>query len=506
MSAAAPRGFLGQPAGFSTLFFTELWERFSYYGMRAILLLFLVGEVTTGGMGLDDSSATAIYGLYTAGVYIMSMPGGWIADRLLGAQGAILWGGTLIATGHLILAAAGFMDHRALFFLGLAFIVLGTGLLKPNISAMVGQIHEQSSGGVRDAAFTWFYMAINIGAMTGPLLTGWLQQRFGWHIGFLSAAIGMGAGLWWFLRTRALFGTVGRVPRREPRAMARDWRILWIIVAVLVLLALLLFTGVLKVAANTLSAHAMKVMLAATGAYFVYLLFFAGLTAAERRRIFVLLVLVMASTLFWAGYEQAGSSLTLFAERNTDRMLGSYEFPAAWFQSVPAVWVLLCAPVLASLWMWLAGKGRDLSVILKFALGLAGMGLGFLVMVGAANVVSHSVLGATGNAGPMWLVTTYLLHTLGELCLSPVGMSATTQLAPQRFAGQAMGLWFTSLAMGNLLASRLAGSLDGVDAHGIASYFMLMFQYGAMGAGALLVLFPLLRRWANLNQAAKNTA
>jgi proton-dependent oligopeptide transporter, POT family len=499
MSAEAPRGFLGQPAGFSTLFFTELWERFSYYGMRAILLLFLVGEVTTGGMGLDDATATAIYGLYTAGVYIMSMPGGWVADRLLGAQGAVLWGGSLIATGHLILAVAGFMDHHPLFLLGLAFIVLGTGLLKPNISALVGQLHAGSSGGVRDAAFTWFYMAINIGAMAGPLATGWLQQRFGWHIGFLSAAIGMGAGLWWFLRTRALFGTVGLRPVREPQAMARDWRILWIIVAALALIALLLFTGVMKVAAMALSAHAMKVMLAATGAYFVYLLFFAGLDGTERRRIIVLLVLVIASTLFWAGYEQAGSSLTLFAERNTNRMIGSYEFPAAWFQSVP---VLLCAPLLASLWMWLANRGRDLSVIVKFALGLAGMGLGFLVMVGAAKIVGHSVLGATGNAGPMWLVTTYLLHTIGELCLSPVGMSATTQLAPQRFAGQAMGLWFTSLAMGNLLASRLAGSLDGADAHGLAGYFMLMFEYGAMGAGALLVLYPLLRRWASLDKKA----
>jgi POT family proton-dependent oligopeptide transporter len=181
-----------------------------------------VGEVTTGGMGLDDATATAIYGLYTAGVYIMSMPGGWVADRLLGAQGAVLWGGSLIAIGHLILAAAGFMDHRALFLLGLAFIVLGTGLLKPNISALVGQLHVNSSGGARDAAFTWFYMAINIGAMAGPLVTGLLQQHFGWHIGFLSAALGMGAGLWWFLRTRALFGTVGLRPEREPAAVARD--------------------------------------------------------------------------------------------------------------------------------------------------------------------------------------------------------------------------------------------------------------------------------------------
>ncbi len=506
MSADASRGFLGQPAGFSTLFFTELWERFSYYGMRAILLLFLVGQVSTGGMGLDDATATAIYGLYTAGVYIMSMPGGWVADRLLGAQGAVLWGGGLIATGHLVLAVAGYFDHQPLFLLGLAFIVLGTGLLKPNISALVGQIHAGSSGGARDAAFTWFYMAINIGAMTGPLATGWLQQRFGWHVAFLAAAVGMGAGLWFFLRTRAQFNGVGERPRREPAAMARDWRLLWIVVAVIAAVALLLFTGAVKVAATALSAHAMKVMVAATAAYFAYLLFFAGLSGVERRRIVVLLVLVMASTLFWAGYEQAGSSLTLFAERNSDRRIGSYEFPAAWFQSVPAVWVLACAPLLASLWTWLAARGRDLSVILKFALGLAGMGLGFLVMVGAAKVVGHSVLGATGNAGPMWLVVTYLLHTLGELCLSPVGMSATTQLAPQRFAGQAMGLWFTSLAMGNLFASRLAGSLDGADAGGIASYFMLMFEYGAIGVGVLLVLFPLLRRWANLDRRDASTA
>jgi POT family proton-dependent oligopeptide transporter len=339
-------------------------------------------------------------------------------------------------------------------------------------------------------------MAINIGAMAGPLLTGWLQQRFGWHIGFLSAALGMGAGLWWFLRTRALFGTVGQPPMRESKATARDWRIFWIVTAVLALLALLMFSGLLKISALTLSAHAIKVMVAATAAYFVFLLFFAGLSGVERRRIVVLLVLVMASTLFWAGYEQAGSSLTLFAERNTDRMLGSYEFPAAWFQSVPPIWVILCAPLIASLWMWLASRGRDLSVILKFVLGLTGMGLGFLVMVGAAKVAGQSVMGAAGNAGPMWLVTTYLLHTLGEICLYPVGMSATTQLAPQRFAGQAMGLWFTSLAMGNLLASRLAGSIEGLNAKAVADYFMLMFEYGAMGVGALLVLFPLLRRWA----------
>jgi POT family proton-dependent oligopeptide transporter len=245
----------------------------------------------------------------------------------------------------------------------------------------------------------------------------------------------------------------------------------------------------------------MTVMVIATGAYFVYLLFLAGLSKAERRRVFVLLVLVMASTLFWAGYEQAGSSLTLFAARNTNRMILGYEFPAAWFQWVPGIWVLVFAPLVAILWQWLAARGRDLSMFLKFALGLAGMGFGFLVMVGAAKVVGHSLMGATGSAGPVWLITTYLLHTLGEICLYPVGMSATTQLAPRRFVGQAMGLWFTSLAMGNLLASRLAGSLDGANADMLASYFMRMFQYGAAGAAVLVVLYPLLRNWAKPDTA-----
>jgi POT family proton-dependent oligopeptide transporter len=485
--------FLGQPAGFSTLFFTELWERFSYYGMRAILVLFLVGEAATGGMGLDDATATAIYGLYTAGVYIMSMPGGWVADRLLGAQRAVLWGGALIAVGHLLLALAG-GGLGSLFMLGLIVIVLGTGLLKPNISSLVGHLHATSSGGARDAGFTWFYMAINIGATLGPIVTAWLAQRFGWHIGFLAAAIGMVAGLFYYVRTRALLGDAGRTPLSASSAtLARDWKLLWVVLGLFA--GLLVLCVALRVSPVVLRENAMLVMVLATAAYFAYLLFFAGLTALERRGILLLLILVAASTLFWAGYEQAGSSLTLFAERNTNRMLGSFEFPAGWFQSVPAFFVLLCAPLLAGLWSYLAARGRDLSIILKFALGLAGMGAGFLVMVGAAKVVGHNLMGASGGAGPIWLITTYLLHTLGELCLSPVGMSATTQLAPKRFAGQAMGIWFTSLAMGNLLASQLAGSLDGADANDMAKYFLLMFQYGAGGAVLLLVAAPWLRRW-----------
>ncbi|MDR2216501.1 MAG: peptide MFS transporter [Nevskiaceae bacterium] len=479
--------FLGHPAGFSTLFFTELWERFSYYGMRAILVLFLVGAVSGGGMGLDDRTATAIYGLYAAGVYIASMPGGWVADRLLGAQRAVFWGGALIALGHAMLALA--RTPRA-FIAGLAVIVLGTGLLKPNVSALVGELHRGDDAR-RDAAFTLFYMAINIGAALGPLVVALLAERLGWHVGFAAAAVGMAAGLAWFRLTQSRLGDTGLRPPGAPqgRGLRRHWLMLWAALAVVLLLAGLLWSGALQLSAISLQGGAMQGMAVVVIVYFAYLLFFAGLDDTERRGVLLLGVLILASTLFWAGYEQAGSSLTLFAERFTQRMIGGFEVPAGWFQSVPAVFVLICAPLTALLWTRLGARGRDLPVVVKFALGLAGMGLGFAVMVGAAKV-----LGGGALAGSGWLVLTYLLHTLGELCLSPVGMSATTRLAPKRFAGQAMGLWFTSLAMGNLFASRLAGGLEGAGSRELAAYFLRMTGWGIAGALLLLLLWPLLRR------------
>ena len=495
MSAAVPapprHGFLGHPAGFSTLFFTELWERFSYYGMRAILLLFLVAQVQSGGFGLDDRTAAAIYGLYTAGVYIASLPGGWIADRVLGAQRAVLWGGVLIMTGHAILA---FAHQMPAFLLGLAVIVLGTGLLKPNISAMVGAV-QHGSPARRDAAFTLFYMAINIGATLGPILVACLAQRFGWHAGFGAAALGMAAGLGWYLRSRHLLGQAGLIPPgARPATLARDRLIMWAILAIMVLLATLLWSGTLRIDAVALQGRAIQFMALAVVLYFLWLLLFAGLDGSERRSVVVLMVLVAASTLFWAGYEQAGSSLTLFAERFTDRHIGGWEFPAGWFQSVQAVFVLTCAPLLTLLWMRLDTRGRQMSVITKFALGLAGMGLGFLVMVGGALALGG---GQGHGASPFWLILAYLMHVLGELFLSPVGMSATTRLVPQRFSGQAMGLWFASLAMGNLFASRLAGELGGdASAHEWSAYFLRMCGYAALAVLVLLALLPLLRRWA----------
>jgi POT family proton-dependent oligopeptide transporter len=490
------RVFTSQPPGFTSLFFTELWERFSYYGMRAILLLYLVAQVSSGGLGLDDATATAIYGLYTAGVYIMSIPGGWAADRLIGAQRAVMWGGSAIAVGHVLLAIAGATDFPRLFLLGLAVIVLGTGLLKPNMSALVGQLHDArgSAAGARDAGFTWFYFGINAGATAGPLLVAWLAQHYGWHVGFVAAAVGMAAGLICFARMRGEMGHVGVAPANPGAGGAgRAHSILVAAVAAVVVVLALFFTGTVRISPLTLREHAATVIIAVAGISFAWLLFFAGLGSTERKRVIVLLVLVAASTLFWAGYEQAGSSLTLFAERHTDRMFAGHEYPAGWFQSVPAIFVLLFAPAMAGLWSHLAARGRDLNLIVKFALGLAGMGLGFLVMVGAARVIGH---GANGAAGPFWLVATYLLHTLGELCLSPVGLSATTQLAPRRYAGQVMGMWFTSLALGNLFASQLAGSVDSLDPGSLSGYFLRMFEYGAAGTVVLLIIAPWLKRWA----------
>jgi POT family proton-dependent oligopeptide transporter len=503
--AEPPRDLLfpSQPSGFTALFFTELWERFSYYGMRAILVLFLVEAVASGGFGLDDATATAIYGLYSAGVYIMSMPGGWVADRLIGAQRAVLWGGSIIAIGHLLLGLAGWSDSARMFALGLVALVLGTGLLKPNVSALVGQLHDVrgGTGASRDAGFTWFYIGINIGASLGPWLVGLLRVNFGWHVGFLAAAVGMVAGLLVFTTLRNSLGNAGREPGGGTTAQRRhDWRKLLVGVAVVVAAVAVCITGLVPVSPVAMRDHAALVIVCAVAAWFLYLLFFAGLDASERRGVMVLLVLVLASTLFWAGYEQAGSSLTLFAERHTSRVILGHEFPPEWFQSVPAVFVIAFGLLFAMLWAHLAKRGRDLNLVMKFSLGLLGMGLGFLVMAGAARVIAHEVMGAAASAGPIWLITTYLLHTLGELCLSPVGLSATTQLAPKRFAGQAMGLWFTSLAMGNLFASQLAGSVDGESPRELGAYFLRMFEFGAAGAVLLAILSPWLSRWAKPKQ------
>ncbi|MCZ8130979.1 MAG: peptide MFS transporter [Steroidobacteraceae bacterium] len=478
--------FLGQPRGLATLFFTEMWERFNYYGMRALLVLFLVTAVQEGGFGLDDRTATAIYGLFTAAVYIVALPGGWIADRLIGAQAAVFAGGALIALGNLMLAIPA---TPGVFYLGLVVMILGVGLLKPNISAIVAALYPEG-GARRDAGFSIFYMGINIGAFIGPIVTGLLAQSAGRRWGFLAAAVGMALGLVQFALTRKYLGDAGLHPRaHDGRVLARGFgpQWYWVIggLAALTVLIALIWAGVIGVDAVSLSRNTAVLIVAMAVVYFAYLLFFAGLDRAERNRIWAVVVLFFASAVFWSGFEQAGSSLNLFAERFTDRTFESlgWTMPAEFLQAVNPIFIIVFAPVFSWLWVALAKRNLDPSAPVKFAFGLFLMGLGFLVMVGAANV-----LAAGGSPLPYWLILTYLLHTFGELALSPVGLSYVTKLAPQRFVGQMMGVWFLSISFGNLIAGIVAGEFGAENVQAFPDQFFQVFVFASVAAAVLLLI------------------
>ncbi len=476
----------GHPAGLSTLFFTEMWERFSYYGMRALLVLFLVESVADGGLGLDDKTATAIYGLYTAAVYIVALPGGWVADRLLGAQRSIWYGGIIIMLGHFTLA----IPSVYAFFLGLIFVVLGTGLLKPNISAVVGELYRADDPR-RDAGFTIFYMGINIGAAIGPLICSTLgeSESFGWHYGFAAAGVGMLLGLVQFRWSLSRLGDAGRAPSldasipEDRRRMQVCWRWLIGLLALFAGFVGLLMAGVFTVDPLVLAGQTTIGIAVLAVGYFTYLFAFGGLNTVEKKRLVVIIVLFFGTAMFWAGFEQTGSSLTLFAERYTQRVFGGFEIPTGWFQSLNPTFIIILAPLYAAMWTALARRQMAPSTPAKFGLGLIIMGLGFVVMIGAAKLV------VAGNTVlPTWLILTYLLHTMGELALSPVGLSATTKLAPRRYVGQMMGIWFLGTAMGNLVAGLIAG---GFHSEAIADMPGLYLQIvmTTVGSGLLLLVF-----------------
>ncbi len=474
--------FFGHPRGLATLFFTEMWERFTYYGMRALLILFLVGAVSGGGFGLDDKTATSIYGLYTASVYLAGLPGGWIADRLIGARAAIITGGLLIAVGNGVLALAAGLHQ---FYAGLAVIVLGVGLLKPNVSAVVAELYPE--GGARlDAGFTLFYVGINIGSTFGPVVTGAAQQAFGPRAGFAAAGILMVFGVLQFVLTRRHLGGAGALTAASAAAPGR--RALWLRLGAAVAAGVALFAacslGWIAVNPVGLARATTVVIVGMAALYFLYYFFAADLDAEERRRGVVLVVLFVSSAMFWSGFEQAGSSLNLFAERYTDRVIDSLHLtvPTGFFQSLNPAFIIIFAPVFA--WIWVAAARRHLnpSAPAKFALGLILMGVGFLVMAGAAGIVAGG-----SKVLPWWLISTYLFHTFGELCVSPVGLSFYTKLAPKRFVGQMMGIWFLALSLGNLVAGQLAGEFDPDRVSAMPGQY-LHIVYFAVGFGVLLLL------------------
>jgi len=490
--------FFGHPRGLATLFFTEIWERFSYYGMRAILILFMTTAVAQGGLGFNASQAGAIYGIYVSLVYFLSLPGGWIADRILGARRSVLVGGIVIMFGHICLA----FPNLATFYTGLGLIVIGTGLLKPNISTMVGQLYGPTDAR-RDAGFSIFYMGINIGAFVSPLVCGWLAQGEGfrrflgsmgitpdhaWHFGFGAAAIGMFLGVVQYsLGGRHLAGA--GILSNEPealRARASDRKKLFVgigIVAALLLgFAALVSSGAIQTSAEKISDGFGLFLTVVVVGFFGWGFLIAKWSPDERRRFIVIFVLFIASTIFWAGFEQAGSTLNLFAQKNTDNHFCGIEYPASWLQSPQAAFIVALAPVFA--WIWLKMGRRNPSSPTKFALGLFFMGLGFLILVPAARF--------EGLVSPMWLVTTYLLHTFGELCLSPVGLSAYTRLAPARVASLMMGVWFLTISVGGYIGGRVAGLYESVP---VPTLFLIC---GATGVVAAILLTTLIRPIAKM--------
>jgi len=491
-SPASDTAFFGHPRGLSTLFFTEMWERFAYYGMRAILVLFMTASVAAGGLGLEVGRAWAIYGTYVALVYMLSLPGGWIADRILGLRRSVFYGGILIMLGQICLAVPG----AKLFYLGLAFIIFGTGLLKPNVSAIVGELYGKEDLR-RDAGFSIFYMGINLGAFIAPLIVGFLAQSpwfkgvlegmgldptTSWNWGFGVGALGMFFGVIQYRLGWKHFGTAGIHPSIPPEsAEGRSARrqLGGGVVALLALVAILVVLvrqGVVGVEAVT-SAFSW-VYLVLVLAFFAWLFLGNAWTTVERKRLIVIVVLFAGAAIFWSAFEQAATSLNLFAANNTRNSVFGLTFPSSWFQSVNALMIIIFAPVFA--WIWMSLGKHDPSSPAKFAFGLVSVGLGFVVMVAAAKASANGVL-----VSPWWLVATYLLHTIGELSLSPVGLSSMTRLAPDRVKGMMMGVWFLAASVGNLIAGGVLG---------FYATFTLPQVFGAVAAFAIisgLVMFAL---------------
>ena len=422
---AAEPTFLGHPRGLALLFLVEMWERFSYYGMRALLVLYLVNALKW-----DTARASNLYGSYTSLAYITPLLGGYLADRFLGTRRSLVIGGILIACGHFSLALTG----TATFYLGLALVIMGTGFFKPNVSTMVGQLYPEGDSR-RDGGFTLFYMGINLGAFLAPLICGYLGERVGWHYGFGAAGVGMVLGLALYLwgRDKYLPGI-----------------------------------GVGAPAARKLHVET------------------SARSADDKKRVAALVIVVLFVVAFWSAFEQSGSSMNLFADKNTNRMVGSFLVPASWFQTVNAGFILLLAPLFAFMWRRLSSAGREPSTPMKMVFGLALLGIGFLFMVIGGRLADAGAL-----VSPFWLIATYFLHTTGELCLSPVGLSYVTKVAPLRLASVLMAGWFLANGAGNKIAGSLA-ALSGSMSH--ASFFMIFFVTSMTAAALLFFLVPRINR------------
>ena len=495
MSAQPAKEFFGQPSGLKTLFLTEMWERMSYYGMRMLLVLYMTATLQENGLGLTVASAAAIYGIYSGSVYFMGLPGGWIADRLIGGQKAVWYGGIIITLGHIILA----IPSEYSFFVGLIFVVLGTGLLKPNIGAMVGLLYSETDIR-RDSGYAIYYMGINIGAVIGYGVCGYLMENQGWHWAFGAAAVGMIIGLIQYKITSPNLDGVGEKPvyPLSKKAQKISWSIIIGFLTGLVLITYMVFQGLLTFEPAVIAQY---IAMAFTATFFIYyaIIYFCGsLTLVEKKKLLALLIICIASACFWSGFEQAGSSLNLFTRDYTDRFIGSFEVPTGWFQSINSLFIILLSPFFAALWINLGKRLVSPSYGIKCALGLMIMASGFVVMFFAAQ---HAASGM--KVAPYWLVATYFLHTVGELCLSPVALSAVSKLAPRRFAGQMMGVFVLTYSIGSIISGLLAGNYDPNKVSQIPSLYLQISLFG-IGIGLIILLIGFKSRyWENLSEPNK---
>lgn len=484
------QAFYGHPKPLRGLFFTELWERFSFYGVRPLLVLYMAAMVSQGGLGLDLPTASAIVGLFAGSMYLMTVFGGWIADNWLGQARAVWYGSIIMALGHLSIALTA-ISSNFFFYFGLVLIVLGSGLFKTCISVIVGTLYEAKDSR-RDAGFSIFYMGINLGSFVAPLITGFLVKDYGWHLGFGAGGIGMLVALMLF-RSIAVpelteFSKVKPIDNSWKQATNQNPHAPKIVVGFLAICAVVITLttmGIVTINPVEIVTYLTIIICITIIGYFAYLLLFSKTTVKEKQKLVICFILLIIAALFWSAFEQSATSLNLFAQDFTTKYFMGFEVPAVWFQSINPLFVIIFAPIMAWLWVKLGKSNKDPSYISKFiiALVLAASGFGLMALA------SHSVI-ASGGAlvSPWWLISTFFLLTMGELCLSPVGLSTMTKLAPRIIRGQVMGLWFTASALGNLMAGLIGGHVSQDSLQDLPTLFIRCVVALMIGAIVLLII------------------
>jgi len=505
---ALDNGFMGHPAPLRSLFFTEMWERFSYYSIRPLLVLFMVATVSSGGFGFDEVTASAIYGIFAGSLYLAAVPGGWLADNWLGQERALWWGSIIIALGHLCIALSA-MFGMTLFFVGLICIVLGSGLFKTCISVMVGALYPKGDSR-RDGGFTLFYMGINIGALLAALIVGVFKEKGMWHVGFGVGGLGMLVSLLIY----RFFAQKNLTRYARAKGISAEWEKSndhyknigrWVggFVALLVAAVLLVSTGMISFNPEVVAEYMTYIIAAVVILYFAIMFISPRLDKTDKLRLLICFVLIIGSTLFWSSFEQQPTSFNLFADRYTDLNVLGFEIPSIWFQSLNPLFILILAPIVSIIWVKLGNRGLEPSSMAKFALGMLLAAAGFALMIFA----SKSILApGAGLASPLWLVGSLLLLTLGELALSPVGLSAMTKLAPEGMQGQMMGLFFASIAMGNLVAAFFGGHVSADKIEGLPGLFTTMTIFLVVTAVLLLILAKPINKMLKESEREKQLA